>query len=117
MAVIVSEYGKVLGLVTMDDLLAQIFGVLRDERAALQQSMPNMRVGRARTPVAGVSVEPGTGPIPKEDGARPDTATGSDAIDPPPIEPIHTTDEVTPPAIDVEDLQSQSGRPSDGKRN
>src|SRR5262245_23837479 len=40
MAIVVSEYGKVLGLVTMDDLLAQIFGVLRDERAALQQSIP-----------------------------------------------------------------------------
>ena len=26
MAIVVSEYGKVLGLVTMDDLLAQIFG-------------------------------------------------------------------------------------------
>ncbi|HEX4417394.1 MAG TPA: hemolysin family protein [Kofleriaceae bacterium] len=40
MAIVVSEYGKVLGLVTMDDLLAQIFGVLRDERAALQSSIP-----------------------------------------------------------------------------
>ena len=38
MAIVVSEYGKVLGLVTMDDLLSQIFGVLRDERAALQSS-------------------------------------------------------------------------------
>jgi len=35
MALVVSEYGKVLGLVTMDDLLAQIFGVLRDERVEL----------------------------------------------------------------------------------
>jgi CBS domain containing-hemolysin-like protein len=104
MAIIVSEYGKVLGLVTMDDLLAQIFGVLRDERAALQQSMPNMRVGggKTRTPITGVSIEGGTGPIPKEE-----------ALDPPPIEPIHATDEVTPPAIDVDDLRSQS----DGKSN
>jgi len=114
MAVVVSEYGKVLGLVTMDDLLAQIFGVLRDERAALQQSTPNMRASRTRTPVAGVAVEPVTGPVPKEEAAR--TETSSDAVDPPPIEPIHKTDEVTPPAIDVEDLQSQ-GRPSDGKVN
>lgn len=53
MAIVVSEYGKVLGLVTMDDLLAQIFGVLRDERAGIQASQPANR-SRARTPVAGV---------------------------------------------------------------
>jgi CBS domain containing-hemolysin-like protein len=50
MAIVVSEYGKVLGLVTMDDLLAQIFGVLRDERAELQNSIPPGRIA-ARTPV------------------------------------------------------------------
>jgi putative hemolysin len=44
MAIVVSEYGKVLGLVTMDDLLAQIFGVLRDERADLQNSIPPGRL-------------------------------------------------------------------------
>jgi len=75
MAIVVSEYGKVLGLVTMDDLLAQIFGVLRDERAALQQSIPPGRL-RVRTPVAGVreatgpvprvSFEADTGPVPRE---------------------------------------------------
>ncbi len=53
MAVVVSEYGKVLGLVTMDDLLAQIFGVLRDERAALQD-----RASRPRTPPLGVAPTP-----------------------------------------------------------
>lgn len=100
MAVVVSEYGKVLGLVTMDDLLAQIFGVLRDERAALQQSIPNMRAAgtRVRTPVSGVvevanPIE--TGPVPKED------------IDPPPIAPIHPVDEVTPPAVDVDEMHAQ----------
>lgn len=51
MAIVVSEYGKVLGLVTMDDLLAQIFGQLRDERAELQNSAPNRQ--RARTPAQG----------------------------------------------------------------
>jgi len=40
MAIVVSEYGKVLGIVTMDDLLAQIFGQLRDERAELQNTIP-----------------------------------------------------------------------------
>lgn len=52
MAIIVSEYGKVLGLVTMDDLLSQIFGVLRDERAGLQNSIPPGK--RSRTPAAGM---------------------------------------------------------------
>src|SRR5262249_56932821 len=50
MAIVVSEYGKVLGLVTMDDLLAQIFGRLRDERAVLQHTIPPSRV-RVRTPI------------------------------------------------------------------
>src|SRR5678815_5062590 len=59
MAIVVSEYGKVLGLVTMDDLLAQIFGRLRDERAVLQDTIPpgrGPRVPEARGDVA-------TGPI------------------------------------------------------
>ena len=59
MAIVVSEYGKVLGLVTMDDLLAQIFGRLRDERTVLQDTIPpgrGLRVPEARTDVA-------TGPI------------------------------------------------------
>ncbi|MCX5741018.1 MAG: CBS domain-containing protein [Proteobacteria bacterium] len=60
MAIVVSEYGKVLGIVTMDDLLSQIFGVLRDERAALQ-SRPR------GTPPVGIAHVPGdTGPIPRE---------------------------------------------------
>ncbi len=53
MAVVVSEYGKVLGIVTMDDLLAQIFGQLRDERAELQSTAPRQR---PRTPAPGVVV-------------------------------------------------------------
>jgi putative hemolysin len=50
MALVVSEYGKVLGLVTMDDLLSQIFGVLHDERAELQESIPPGRM-RVFTPI------------------------------------------------------------------
>ncbi|HTR51932.1 MAG TPA: hemolysin family protein [Kofleriaceae bacterium] len=76
MAIVVSEYGKVLGLVTMDDLLAQIFGVLRDERAELQASMPGIKLPRTRTPAAGAPIQ---------------------------------TDEVTPPAIDLDELRA-SGR-------
>jgi hypothetical protein len=113
MAIVVSEYGKVLGLVTMDDLLAQIFGVIRDERAALQASNPNIRLPRARTPGVGNAV-PGadTGPVPKE-AAAVDTgpvakevtaAIGNEALDPPPppCGPLFPEDEVTPPAVDVE---------------
>ena len=65
MALVVSEYGKVLGLVTMDDLLAQIFGVFRDERADLQSQPPGGRT-RVKTPVAGAPAGFGeaTGPVP-----------------------------------------------------
>ncbi len=58
MAIVVSEYGKVLGLVTMDDLLAQIFGVIRDERADLQASMPGIKLPRGKAPAG-----PQTGPV------------------------------------------------------
>jgi CBS domain containing-hemolysin-like protein len=118
MAIVVSEYGKVLGLVTMDDLLAQIFGVLRDERAALQQSMPNMKAVRPRGvgEDGGSGIETGpvpieTGPVPIETGPVPRESaptTSDDGIDPPRITPIHAVDEVTPPAVDPEDLRSQA---------
>lgn len=119
MAIVVSEYGKVLGLVTMDDLLAQIFGVIRDERAALQASNPNVKVPRTRTPL-GVPIPPlpnpiDTGPVTKEENLQVDT----EAIDPPrppvrppiaAVRPIHPDDEVTPPAIDVDELRAQEKR-------
>ena len=79
MAIVVSEYGKVLGLVTMDDVLAQIFGRLRDERTVLQDTIPpgrGLRVPEARSDVA-------TGPIaaPRAGGARDgrDAPAGSEA--------------------------------------
>ncbi len=125
MAIVVSEYGKVLGLVTMDDLLAQIFGALRDERADLQNSIPPGRL-RVRTPPAGTPrgsqgeitgpvprSGPDTGPVPRADTndsgpiARPDSQPGPGVLDPPPppgLRPIHPIDEVTPPAIDVSEL-------------
>ncbi len=117
MAIVVSEYGKVLGLVTMDDLLAQIFGVIRDERAALQAS--NGKGARTRTPL-GVPIPPlpnpiDTGPVTKEENLQVDT----EAIDPPrppvrppiaAVRPIHPDDEVTPPAIDVDELRAQEKR-------
>jgi CBS domain-containing protein len=113
MAIVVSEYGKVLGLVTMDDLLSQIFGVLRDERADLQQSMPNIKIGRTRTPGPG-GVQIDTGPV-QNPAARPDTGPGSDAVDPPippGVRPIHEIDEVTPPALDVDELRAQQDKPN-----
>ncbi len=107
MAIVVSEYGKVLGLVTMDDLLAQIFGVIRDERAALQASNPNIKLPRARTPgIVGTAPGADTGPVPKEV-----TGNGSEALDPPPPSHHHSRafpeDEVTPPAVDVDELRAQ----------
>ncbi len=123
MAVVVSEYGKVLGLVTMDDLLAQIFGVIRDERADLQASMPGMKVARVKPAVE-------TGPVPKQDREDSDpnierpasdpgggtvqgrassevsgvTSTPVEGLDPPPVRPIYPPDEVTPPASDIDEL-------------
>lgn len=76
MALVVSEYGKVLGLVTMDDLLSQIFGVLRDERAELQNSIPPGRLP-ARTPL-GVRIDgDGTGPVAAPGAADPPGGHGA----------------------------------------
>lgn len=50
-ALVVSEYGKLLGLVTMDDLLRLLFGEIHDERDNLQQAARRGRGGR--TPVPG----------------------------------------------------------------
>jgi CBS domain-containing protein len=147
-AIVVSEYGKVLGLVTMDDLLSQIFGVIRDERADLQASMPGIKVQRVK-PGAHIQTGPvrqdlDSGPVPKQDplldsgpvsrfdtnpgsdpGVRPDSEPGDgtprratsdvsgvvsepvEGLDPPnrPSRmPIHPTDEVTPPAVDVDEI-------------
>jgi putative hemolysin len=152
MAIVVSEYGKVLGLVTMDDLLAQIFGVLRDERAELQNTIPpgrGPRVPEARADVATGPIAspgaaggardgrdpPGGGSAdPAARGAREPAAPASPAdddrsgpviqpdlspgaaigvLDPPP-RPIHTVDEVTPPATDLAELQ-RTGR--DGRES
>jgi CBS domain containing-hemolysin-like protein len=132
MAIVVSEYGKVLGLVTMDDLLAQIFGQFRDERAELQSSIPGRP--RSRTPVAGVAIthgssevtDPGAAradadasvPVSRFDGSDlsgpvvlPETVMTTGVLDPPPApRPIHPVDEVTPPAIDVSELREENKR-------
>lgn len=121
MAIVVSEYGKVLGLVTMDDLLAVIFGVLRDERADLQASLPGARV-RARTPEPGVPIvpsdttdqrlksEPGDG-IPNARASSEPSGVSEpfEMLDPPVNRPVHF-DEVTPPATEMDELQRMRER-------
>ncbi len=80
LAMVVNEYGKVLGLVTMDDLLAQLFGKLRDERDAVQRASAGS--SPERTPVPGaIPNVPGplgveTGPIAKLDAASLAADTG-----------------------------------------
>jgi magnesium and cobalt exporter, CNNM family len=134
MAIVVSEYGKVLGIVSMDDVLAQIFGALRDERADLQSSIPPGRVS-VRTPPVGTpraGTGEGSGPVPKVEISdqsvpvpayenladsgpqgvpkRPQTGesgpTEAPAAEPlpPGLRPIQV-DEVTPPAVDVSALR------------
>jgi putative hemolysin len=76
MAIVVNEYGKVLGLVTMDDVLAQLFGTLRDEREGLQAAGRRGRPSVGRTPAAGVEADSGgssSDGVPDErDGERED---------------------------------------------
>jgi CBS domain containing-hemolysin-like protein len=105
MAIVVSEYGKVLGLVTMDDLLAQIFGRLRDERTVLQDTIPPFRALRApeaRTDVA-------TGPVAAPGaagGARDRRDPGGSDADPArgaePAAPTPADDERSGPVIQPE---------------
>jgi hypothetical protein len=95
MAMVVNEYGKVLGLVTMDDLLAQLFGAIRDEREGQQKAA--LRRGRGgRTPVPGSlpSVSDGGGPIEQE-------------MTPPPMDPA----DLTPPPVDVPGELGEAGGP------
>ncbi|MCE9578915.1 MAG: CBS domain-containing protein, partial [Deltaproteobacteria bacterium] len=56
-ALVVNEYGKLLGIVTMDDVLGQLFGDIRDERSPLQAAVRKARVG-GRTPVPGRDTSP-----------------------------------------------------------
>lgn len=82
MALVVSEYGSLLGLVTMEDLLEQLFGEIRDERETLQAGV--LRRGRGgRTPV------PGTVPaVTGEAGAEAAPIRGDDLTPPPVEEPL-----------------------------
>lgn len=93
MAIVVSEYGKVLGLVTMDDLLAQIFGVLRDERADLQAER------RPRVPATGTPA-PGVPTIAAALDSEPVVASGDAELDESRPIPRELVDEVSRPVTD-----------------
>jgi putative hemolysin len=99
MALVVNEYGKVLGVVTMDDVLAQLFGKLRDEREGIQSATKRGRgAGSGRTPVAGVPVVPEAEATPHlpDESAGEAVSRGEDVT---PLE--RDEDDVTPPAIDL----------------
>lgn len=82
MGVVVNEYGKVLGLVTMDDVLAQLFGALRDEREALQASSTGIpRRGMPGPTAGGAALE--TGPVRE--------------VEPQELTPVPREGELTPP--------------------
>jgi putative hemolysin len=109
MAMVVNEYGKVLGLVTMDDLLAQLFGAIRDEREGQQKAA--LRRGRGhKTPV------PGSVPV-IPDGSFP----AESEMTPPPVDPVAAAselqdlarleDERTPPPVELLDLDPALGGP------
>lgn len=110
MAIVVSEYGKVLGLVTMDDLLAQIFGALRDERAELQNSIPPGARVRVRTPAAG-NARPSSNPG-GEPGSDPGLGPPIRASDPDATGPINMEDHSGPvPRESVPDSGPIDARP------
>lgn len=114
MAIVVNEYGKVLGLVTMDDVLAQLFGTLRDEREGLQA-----RRGRADRPTHGGAPTRAGAELASGDPAAPERAPlGPSAADEHDPEPrpfgrksgrVEVHDEVTPPAVDLAELLTTTG--------
>ncbi|MCA9676618.1 MAG: HlyC/CorC family transporter, partial [Myxococcales bacterium] len=100
LALVVNEHGKILGLVTMDDLLAQLFGQIRDERESLQKAARRGRGGR--TPAPGV---PMTGPFMLEDAAALDLGTS----------PAHRGEDVTPPPVDPVEEMAREARERDAR--
>jgi CBS domain containing-hemolysin-like protein len=93
MAIVVSEYGKVLGIVTMDDLLAQIFGQLRDERAELQSAAQQGAKPKGRTPAPGVEIESRASSEPISEAVSPRSEVGDLSA---PIERMDAADASVP---------------------
>jgi putative hemolysin len=98
MAIVVNEYGKVLGLVTMDDVLAQLFGTLRDEREGLQAAGRRGRSGR--TPASGVPLIDGAGAPAAEEttGDSPLILAGEDVEQ---VDPAAVAGALTGAAVDA----------------
>lgn len=53
MALVVNEYGKLIGLVTMEDLLEELFGEIRDEREAQKAAGVVAIDSQTQIPIAG----------------------------------------------------------------
>lgn len=81
MALVVNEYGRLVGLVTMEDLLEELFGEIRDEREA-QKALARQRLGRTTTMppsdrMAGLAARP-----PGSEAAPPSGAAASPGAEP-----------------------------------
>lgn len=112
MAIVVNEYGKVLGLVTMDDVLAQLFGTLRDEREGLQSRRfrPERGAsGAAESAKAADGAEPAVPQHAPEDDPEHEPARVRNSGR------FEAHEEVTPPATDVAELEAQAAAAARGE--